>query len=134
MLQKIGFTEEIKQGFLFFLLCAKRPIDEILNPNFSNQNTVFESQFYEMTDETFTYAMFEKIREELVEIIHKSLTQTDKEFLLSFAKANPVWENFNYSNYPAIKWKLLNIENLRAKNQKKHTETVKKLEKLFEKM
>jgi len=131
MLQEIGFTEEIKQGFLFFLLCGKRPIDEVLNPNFINQRVVFESQFIGMTNENFTYEEFEKIREELVLLVSNSLTNNEKDFLLSFAAGNPNWKDFNYSKYPAIKWKQLNINNLKKENPIKFTESLKKLENLL---
>jgi predicted nucleotidyltransferase component of viral defense system len=128
MLQKIGFTEEIKQGFLFFLLCGKRPIDEVLNPNFTNQRVIFDSQFSGMTNEEFTYEEFEKIRSELVPLIPKSLTDNEKEFLLSFVSGNPNWKDFDYSKYPAIKWKQLNINKLRAENPIKFRGYVRKLE------
>ena len=127
MLQKIGFTGEIKQGFLFFLLCGKRPINEVINPNFTNQRVVFDSQFSGMTNEEFTYEEFEKIREELVLLIQKSLTPSDKEFLLSFASGNPYWKDFDYSKYPAIKWKQLNINKLKRENPIKFEESIKKL-------
>jgi len=133
MLQKIGFTEEIKQGFLFFLLCGKRPIDEVLNPNFTNQRMIFSSQFSGMTDEEFTYEEFENIREELILLIQKSLTQGDKEFLLSFVSGNPYWKDFDYSKYPAIKWKHLNISKLKQENPIKFSESIKKLENLLTK-
>jgi len=133
MLQEIGFTEEIKQGFLFFLLCGKRPIDEVLNPNFTNQRVIFDSQFSGMTNEEFTYQEFEKIREELVLLIQKSLTDNDKEFLLSFVSGNPNWKNFDYSKYPAIKWKQLNVNKLKQENPLKFGESVRKLEKLWTK-
>jgi len=133
MLQKIGFTEEIKQGFLFFLLCGKRPIDEIINPNFTNQRVIFDSQFSGMTDEKFTYEEFETIRKELVSLIQKALTDREKEFLLSFVSGNPNWKNFDYSKYPAIKWKQLNINKLRQENTIKFRESVRKLENLWKK-
>jgi len=128
MLQQIGFTEEIKQGLLFFLLCGKRPIDEIINPNFTNQRVTFDSQFSGMTNEEFTYEEFEKIREELVLLIQKSLKPSDKEFLLSFVSGNPHWKDFDYSKYPAIKWKQLNINKLKQENSIKFRENIKKLE------
>ena len=131
MLQKIGFTEEIKQGFLFFLLCGKRPIDEIINPNFTNQRVIFESQFSGMTDEEFTYEEFEKTRKVLVQVIQETLTDSEKEFLLSFVSGNPNWENFDYSKYPAIKWKQLNIKKLKEENPIKFRESVRKLEDLL---
>jgi len=132
ILNNIGFTEEIKQGFLFFLLCGKRPIDEILNPHFSDQRIILDSQFSGMTNEEFTYEEFENIRKQLIGIIQNSLTDSNKLFLLSFANGTPNWTDFDYSNYPAIKWKLLNINKLKAINPTKHIESVKKLEKLFE--
>jgi Uncharacterized conserved protein len=132
MLQEIGFTEEIKQGFLFFLLCGKRPIDEVINPNFTNQRVIFNSQFSGMTDEEFTYEEFEKTREELILLIQKSLTQSDKEFLLSFLSGNPYWKDFDYSKYPAIKWKQLNINKLKQDNPTKFRESIKKLGDLLE--
>ena len=131
MLQEIGFTEEIKQGFLFFLLCGKRPIDEILNSNFINQRVIFESQFTGMTDENFTYEEFEKIREDLVMLVNKSLIESEKEFLVSFVSGNPDWKDFNYSQYPAIKWKQLNINKLKHDNPTKYKESIKKLEDLL---
>jgi len=131
MLQKIGFTEEIKQGFLFFLLCGKRPIDEVLNPNFTNQRVIFDSQFSGMTNEEFTYEEFEKIRKRLATLIQESLTDSDKEFLLSFVSGNPDWKDFDYSKYPAIKWKQLNINKLKQDNPIKFRESVKKLEDLW---
>ncbi len=131
MLQKIGFTNEIKQGFLFFLLCSKRPFDELLNPNYIDQRVVFKSQFSEMTDEEFTYEEFENIRGELIEIIQKSLTLKDKEFLLSFTDGVPLWNEFDYSIFPSVRWKLLNIKKLKEQNIVKHREGLRKLEQLF---
>ena len=131
MLQEIGFTEEMKQGFLFFLLCGKRPIDEILKPNFISQKVVFESQFAGMTNENFTYDEFEKIRGELVLIVNNSLTDNEKDFLLSFAEGNPDWKDFDYSKYPAIKWKQLNIKKLKEDNPIKFRESIKKIEDLM---
>lgn len=131
MLQQIGFTEEIKQGFLFFLLCGKRPIDETLNPNRIDQKVVFESQFKGMTNQDFSYEEFEKIRKELVSLIKSSLTGKEKDFLLSFAQGNPFWNDFDYSKYPAIRWKLLNINKLKQENPIKLSESIKKLENIL---
>ncbi|HPW67190.1 MAG TPA: nucleotidyl transferase AbiEii/AbiGii toxin family protein [Salinivirgaceae bacterium] len=132
LLQTIGFTEEVKHGFLFFLMCGKRPIDEVLNPNFIDQSVVFKSQFSGMTDNVFTYTIFEEIRKELVKIVHRALTQHDKDLLLSFVQGSPRWTTFDYSDFPAIKWKLLNIRKLKESNFLKFSESVRKLEKLLE--
>ena len=133
MLQEIGFSEDIKKGFLFFLLCGKRPIDEILKPNLINQKVVFESQLSGMIDEAFSYAEFEEIRANLVSLVNQSLTDYEKEFLLAFVEGNPDWKDFDYSKYPAIKWKQLNIKRLKQINQMKFRESIKKLENLWKK-
>ena len=39
LLEKEGFTDEIKQGFLLCLLCSDRPINEVIKPNFQNQRS-----------------------------------------------------------------------------------------------
>ncbi len=131
MLQIVGLTEEIKQGFLFFLLCVKRPIDEVLNPHFTDQSAVFQSQFLGMTNDKFTYEEFKVVRKNLVNIIHNSLSQNNRDFLISFAEGSPKWKDFDYSNYPAIKWKLYNILKLKTTNPKKHSESVRNLKKIL---
>jgi len=93
---------------------------------------IFGSQFSGMANEEFTYAEFEKIRKDLVTLIQKSLTNSEKDFLLSFASGNPNWKDFNYSKYPAIKWKLLNINKLKQENPIKFNENGSKLEDLWE--
>ena len=50
----------------------------------------------------------------------------------SFVSANPNWKIFDYSKYPAIKWKQLNISKLKQENPVKFRESIKKLENLWE--
>ncbi|MDR1199537.1 MAG: nucleotidyl transferase AbiEii/AbiGii toxin family protein [Prevotellaceae bacterium] len=132
MLTETGFTKEIKQGFLFFLLCSKRPISEILQPNYIDQRVIFQSQFTGMTNEYFSYEEFEKIRDKLVPLVNNSLSVKEKEFILSFVKGEPHWEQFDYGDFPAIKWKLLNISNLKHDNYNKYRQNIEKLEKILE--
>lgn len=131
MLQTTGLTEEIKQGFLFFLLCVKRPIDEVLNPNFIDQSAVFKSQFSGMTNEEFTYEEFEIIRKNLIAIINNSLSQNQRDFIISFAEGTPEWKDFDYSAYPAVKWKLLNIMKLKTTSPQKHSVSIRKIKKIM---
>lgn len=117
-----GISEEIKNGFLFFLLCSKRPIHEILCPNLIEQSTIFESQFTGMTTKQFSYEEFESTRQQLVAIVNEILTPEDKEFLIAFSKGEPLWDRVDYSTYPAIRWKLQNILKLKDENYAKYTE------------
>ena len=123
-IKDIGYSTEIKEGVIFFLLCGKRPVHELLNPHPIDQSAVFESQFNGMTDNPFGNVGYQAIREKLIEMINESLTPEDKEFLLAFSKGEPDWTKVDYSKFPAIKWKLLNIRKLKENNFQKHTELV----------
>lgn len=131
LINEIGYSNEIKEGFIFFLLCSKRPIQEILNPHLIDQSTVFESQFNGMTDHFFGKDAYHKTREKLIEMIHESLTREDKEFLLAFSNGEPEWINVDYSKYPAVKWKLQNINNLKDLNLQKHKEQMEIIKQLL---
>lgn len=120
LLASEGFTEEIKTGFLYCLLGSERPINEMLNPNFLDQKSALERQFSGMTPEQFSYEEYEKVRHDLIYLIRNSLTIEDKDFLLNFKNLTPVWEKYNYADFPSVRWKIQNLEKLRAKNPEKH--------------
>ena len=132
LLDNEGITEEIKTGFLVTLISHMRPINELLNPTFIDQRRSFETQFSGMSDIPFSYEEFEKTREELVSDIKAKLSIEDREFLLSFKEAAPIWEYFSVKNakeLPAVLWKLQNIERLIRENPEKHKGLVNTLEK-----
>jgi hypothetical protein len=69
-------------------------------------------------------------RKDLIEKVNINLTQTDKEFFLSFEQGEPDWTKCcagDLSNYPSIQWKLQNIDGLKKTNPKKFNEGVGKL-------
>jgi hypothetical protein len=131
LFNETGYTDEIKTGFLFFLLCGNRPFHELLNPKRLDQRIVFNSQFNGMTDQSFSYEEFEETREQVISEVNKSLTDKDKAFLLAFTKGEPVWNEIDYSMFPAVRWKLLNIRKLRDSNPQKYKEQIELLEVLF---
>lgn len=133
LLANEGFTEEIKKGFLYCLLGSERPIHEILHPHLLDQKLAMENQFKGMTLETFTYEEYEKVRDSLIEMIGKGLTAEDKEFLLQFNNLTPVWEKYNYPEFPSIRWKLYNLERLKDKNPEKYSQMNSVLKQLLEK-
>ncbi len=129
MLEKEGFTQEIKEGFLLCLLCSDRPINEIITPNFQDQRSALANQFSGMTDEAFTYEEYENIRRKFVGIINDNLNDKDKEFLLSVKNATPDWSIYDFQRFPSINWKLKNIQKLKDKNPDKHKEQYEALRK-----
>ncbi len=127
--------EYVKDGLFLCLLGSDKPIIESLSPNNVNQEEAFENQFKGMSDILFTYADYEEARESIIKKVNDSLTNTDKEFLLSFEEGTPQWEKCcagNLSQYPSVQWKLQNINKLKSKDPKKYKEGIDKLKSYFQ--
>ena len=122
LLQKQGFTEEIKEGFLFRLLSSDRSIQDVLFPNLQDQRLAMTNQFAGMSDEQFTYEEYEFVREMMVKTVQASITEEDKLFILGFKNSIPDWSIYNFEAYPSIKWKLQNLEKIKTTNRAKHKE------------
>ncbi|MCF6292260.1 MAG: nucleotidyl transferase AbiEii/AbiGii toxin family protein [Robiginitomaculum sp.] len=120
LLENEGFSEGVKTGFLLCLLSGDRPFHEIISPNFQDQRMAMANQFEGMSAEEFTYGDFENTREKLVQEIHHSLSKNDKQFLLSVANAEPEWGLYDFEKFPAVQWKLLNLQKLKNNNPEKH--------------
>ncbi len=127
-------TEKLKKAFLVYLLSGNRPISEMLNPNRLNQLQAFKNEFEGMTDISITYQDLEAARERLIHEVHKTLTEEDKDFLISFKIGSPKWELLGIDHVqtmPAIKWKLFNINKI---DKLKHAEALKELRRKLDKL
>lgn len=100
----------------------------MLQPNLIDQEETMVNQFEGMSSEPFTYADFENSRAQLIDVIHKSLTDKDKEFLVSFNNLAPDWSIYDFERFPAIQWKLKNGNRLKTKNPEKFNEFKTSLE------
>lgn len=123
-----GFSDEVKTGFLHTLLSSNRPFHEILNPNLIDQRNTMKNQFEGMSEEPFSYEEFEETRDALINAIHQSLSDHDKEFLLSVLNLGPAWEIYNFERFPAVQWKLQNLQSLKTSNPTKYDEQFRALE------
>lgn len=127
LVENEGFTRDIIKTFLVYLISHNRPINEMLNPNFSQIETVFKNEFQGMTVIPVRLDELIEVRELMVKSIINSLTDKDKQFLLSFKKGTPDWKLFefqNAKNLPAVLWKLKNIHEMKPN---KHKEQLNKL-------
>lgn len=122
ILENEGFTQDIKIGFIFCLLASDRPIHEVIRPNLQDQRLAMTNKFEGMSEEPFSYEEFEQTRERLIETIHASLTDEDKAFLLSFKNVEPDWGIYDFERFPAVQWKLQNLQKLKQSNPHKHQE------------
>lgn len=120
LLENEGFSDDVRQGFLFCLLGSDRPINEVIAPNFQDHRKAMENQFTGMSAEEFSYEDFETTREKLVKVVHAGLTDQDKAFLLSVKNVTPDWSIYDFERFPAVQWKLQNLQKLKTNNPEKH--------------
>lgn len=120
LLANEGLTHNVMQGFLLALVSNDRPMHEILKPNRLDQKNAMKNQFHGMSTHNFSYEDFEQTREQLINLVMKKLLLEDKQFLLSIKNLAPRWDIHNFEKFPAVRWKLQNLEKLKKTNPKKH--------------
>lgn len=133
LLNNEGITPEVKEGFLFYLLGHARPINEVLSPNWKDQQQAIETQFAGMSIDNFSYEDYRQTRKALLNSIHKSLTAGDKKFLLGFKNLEPDWTIYDFERFPSIQWKLDNLKKLKANNPEKHAQLFEALKRTLDK-
>ena len=122
LLDNEGFTEEIRQAFIVYLISHNRPMVELLNPNPLDIKYLFETDFSGMTTISITLEELLHTRNLLIKEIKNSLNQNEKNFLLSFKKGQPEWERMPFKhiqNLPSVQWKLLNIRKMDSSKREK---------------
>ena len=130
-LKNSEFSEQHKEGMLLALLSSKRPIEELLYPNFLDQREAFSNQFSGMTNEPFDYKDFEVARNNLLEKIHQILTTEDRKFLISVQALESDWSVYDFERFPSVQWKLQNLQRLRERNKEKYQQQLDELRKKF---
>lgn len=133
LLEKEGFSKEVKRGFMLCLLSSNRPINEVIKPNFQDQQSAMNNHFAGMTDEPFDYAEYEAVRDKLVQTIHQNLTEEDKAFLLNVKNLTPDWKIYDFERFPSIAWKLRNLKALKETRPERHKEQYEALKKKLSK-
>lgn len=125
---------DVKEGLIFCLLGSDRPIHESFAPNLIDQHEAMERQFSGMSEIPFSYNDFEATREKLVNDVNSVMTEDDKRFLIGFEELAVDWESTPYSSfreYPSVRWKMQNLQNLKTSNPKKLKTEADKLRKIF---
>lgn len=125
---------DVKEGLIFCLLGSDRPIYESFAPNLIDQHEAMERQFSGMSEMPFGYNDFEATREKLILDVNSMMTEEDIRFLIGFEELTVDWENTPYSSfreYPSVRWKMQNLQKLKASNPKKLKSEADKLRKIF---
>jgi predicted nucleotidyltransferase component of viral defense system len=135
LLNTEGITQEVKNGFIVSLLSHNRPPHEILRPNIQDQEAIFMKEFAGMTEENFLYEDHLIVINSLIYEINSMFLDGEKEFLVSFFSGVPKWNLIHIdqlSELPAIKWKMKNLELLKARSKEKFELQVESLHKTLQ--
>jgi len=128
LMESEGITDEIRTAFVIYLASNNRPMSELLAPNLKDFRQVFEQEFAGMTDTEVGYEELVAVRERIVETIKNTMSENEKQFLVSVKQGQPDWDLVpvtGIEHLPAIQWKLVNI---RRMDKKKQIEALTKLE------
>lgn len=129
LLDNEGLTPEIRKAFVIYLASSPRPISELLGGNQLDIKTVFESEFFGMVASKITHQELLVTRTKLLKLICSSLTNDERRFLLSVKYGEPDWRLIGIEgieNFPALKWKLLNIKKIEKTKHQQLTDNLKK--------
>lgn len=134
LLENEGLTDPVRQAFVIYLASNSRPIHELLNPNPNLQDTrkIYEESFIGMTTEEISYDQLVEVRYKLIEMILKSLTINERQFLLSIKSGEPDWQLIpiaGIDKLPGLGWKNLNIKKM---DREKHKVALDKLRQVLE--
>lgn len=126
------FTRDVFEGFLVYLICSSRPMNELLAPRMKDIGEVFTHQFEGMTRRPVGIGELVEAREKLLTDISKHMTDKDKQFLLSLKLGRPEWSLLplaGIEQLPAVQWKL---QNIRQMGERKHKELLNRLQMALE--
>jgi predicted nucleotidyltransferase component of viral defense system len=113
--QNGGLTNDLRKTFLIFLVSHFRPMSELLNPNRKDIAEIYESEFVQMADVDISLDELLEIREKLIYDINTSMTENERQFLLSVKNMTPDFSLLEMENpeliaeLPSVKWRLINL-------------------------
>ena len=117
MYEKFGLDPAFVDCFVGYLAGHNRPVHEVLFSADAPLETIYESHFRGMTSDEVSLATLEQTRAAMKSDLPRALTTGHKDFLLSLVRAEPAWDLMPFAHLkdlPALKWKLANLEKLRA--------------------
>ena len=132
LLDNEGIADSLKKALLVYMISHNRPIAELLRPNFKDISGLYEGEFRSMAQEDVSLQELETTRERLVELVHSSLTEPERQFLLTFKRCSPDWALLGLEgveHLPAVRWKLRNLEKMSAGS---HIQALNELERVLQ--
>jgi len=134
LLEHEGITPEIRRAFVVYLASHNRPVHEVLSPKLRDIQQDYERTFVGMTSEPVELEILLAVREHLVQEMTRTLDSAERQFLLSLVSGSPEWDLLDVEHLeglPGVRWKLHNLERLKAKDKRRFAEQFELLERLL---
>ncbi|MFZ5571780.1 MAG: nucleotidyl transferase AbiEii/AbiGii toxin family protein [Thermodesulfobacteriota bacterium] len=127
LLQNEGIGERLKNAFLVYLMGHNRPMAELLAPQPQDITSLYRAEFTGLAYEPLELERLQETLPNLVALLHRVLSDDDKQFLLALKQGTQDWQKFplpEVERLPAIQWK---IQNLARMNPSKRRQAITKL-------
>lgn len=128
LLKNEGFTDDIRKALIVYIISHPSPIVELLDIRYKDLEQIYQGEFLNMTEIPVSLDELETTREQLTKLIRTTLSDNEKQFLLSFKAMKPQWDLLGLDGIeklPAVKWKMINLKNM---SKDKHKKAYQKLE------
>ena len=120
-----GITPEIRRAFIVYLAGHPRLMSELLSPRIVDIDKIYNDHFTGMVLDEVPLDDLKEIQRILPKFLVRGLDADEKEFLLSMKRGEPDWRCLGFDHLdrlPALRWKLINIQNMDSNKHKKALE------------
>lgn len=129
-----GLTDALFRTFLIYVASSGRPPHELVRPSLAVLEDAFVKEFEGMTTQPVSLDELKTAREQMTADLLERLDDNAMRFLLSLHDGEPDFEAIGLpqgTDLPAVRWKILNLEKLKAQNPEKHAEQRREIEGLW---
>ena len=119
MLDHFGWQAGIVDCFVAYLAGHNRPVHEVLFPKAKALEPAFTNEFSGMTRNVIELDTLAHVQARLLEELPRQLSAAHREFLLTMVQGSPAWDRMpmkHLHELPALKWKLMNLAQLRKRS------------------
>ena len=130
-----GLTDALFRVFMVYVASSGRPMHEVLAPRTLLRGDLYDEEFAGMTRESVSLDALADTARTLHADIRSRLHGDVADFLLSLHDAEPNFRLLGLpkaADLPAVRWKVVNLTNLRDTNPNKHAAQRGALERLFQ--
>lgn len=128
LLRREGVDKRLKNAFLVYLMSHNRPMAELLAPQIQDIAPQYHAELAGMVSVPVELDQLRETLPELTRVIHTTMSDGDKRFLLALKRGDQNWRDFalpEVARLPAIQWKMLNLARMQPV---KRRQAVEKLE------